>query len=61
MLFPLKESTLRCVNNHIHQSEGRERSVKAAVLHHFGGVPRYEDFPDPVPEKDELLVQVKME
>ena len=33
--------------------------MKAAVLHHFGGVPRYEDFPDPIPEKDELLGQVK--
>jgi NADPH:quinone reductase-like Zn-dependent oxidoreductase len=33
--------------------------MKAAVLHHFGSIPRYEEFPDPVPEKDELLVLVK--
>jgi len=33
--------------------------MKAAVLHHFGSIPRYEDFPDPTPEKDEILVQVK--
>jgi NADPH:quinone reductase-like Zn-dependent oxidoreductase len=33
--------------------------MKAAVLHHFGGVPTYEDFPDPVLEDGEILVQVK--
>lgn len=33
--------------------------MKAAVLSHFGSVPRYEDFPDPIPEQDEILVQVK--
>jgi NADPH:quinone reductase-like Zn-dependent oxidoreductase len=33
--------------------------MKAAVLHHFGGIPGYEDFPDPIPEKDEILVLVK--
>ena len=33
--------------------------MKAAVLHHFGSIPRYEDFPDPTPEQDEMLVQVK--
>jgi NADPH:quinone reductase-like Zn-dependent oxidoreductase len=33
--------------------------MKAAVLHTFGEAPRYEDFPDPIPEKDEILVQVK--
>jgi NADPH:quinone reductase-like Zn-dependent oxidoreductase len=33
--------------------------MKAAVLHHFGGVPHYEDFPDPVLKDDEILVQVK--
>jgi NADPH:quinone reductase-like Zn-dependent oxidoreductase len=32
--------------------------VKAAVLHNFGEVPRYEDFPDPVPTKDQLVVEV---
>lgn len=33
--------------------------MKAAVLHQFGQAPRYEDFPDPVPGPDELLVHVK--
>ncbi len=33
--------------------------MKAAVLHHFGDIPRYEDFPDPPPGEEEMLVQVK--
>jgi NADPH:quinone reductase-like Zn-dependent oxidoreductase len=33
--------------------------VKAAVLHELGGVPRYEDFPDPVPGDDEVIIDVK--
>jgi len=33
--------------------------MKAAVLHRFGEAPRYEDFPDPTLERDELLVEVK--
>jgi NADPH:quinone reductase-like Zn-dependent oxidoreductase len=33
--------------------------MKAAVLHAFGEAPRYEEFPDPIPEKDEMLVLVK--
>jgi NADPH:quinone reductase-like Zn-dependent oxidoreductase len=33
--------------------------MKAAVLHTFGEAPRYEEFPDPVPEQNEILVQVK--
>jgi len=33
--------------------------MKAAVLHKLGEIPRYEDFPDPTPEKDEVLVHVK--
>jgi NADPH:quinone reductase-like Zn-dependent oxidoreductase len=33
--------------------------MKAAVLHHFGEAPRYEDFPDPVAGEDQLLIQVK--
>ena len=33
--------------------------MKAAVLHDFGELPRYEDFPDPIPEKGEILVRVK--
>ncbi|MEU4192090.1 zinc-binding alcohol dehydrogenase family protein [Kribbella sp. NPDC026611] len=32
--------------------------MKAAVLHEVGGVPRYEDFPDPVPAAGEVLVEV---
>jgi NADPH:quinone reductase-like Zn-dependent oxidoreductase len=33
--------------------------MKAAVLHERGGVPRYEDFPDPVAGDDEVVVDVK--
>ncbi|KAA2254045.1 zinc-binding alcohol dehydrogenase family protein [Solihabitans fulvus] len=33
--------------------------MKAAVLHEAGGVPRYEDFPDPVPGDDEVLISVR--
>ena len=33
--------------------------MRAAVLHAFGEAPRYEEFPDPIPEQDEILVQVK--
>ncbi|EID44355.1 quinone oxidoreductase family protein [Parageobacillus thermoglucosidasius] len=33
--------------------------MKAAVLHKFGEVPRYEEFPDPVPGPDEVLIKVK--
>ena len=33
--------------------------MKAAVLHRFGRAPRYEDFPDPVLEQDEILVRVR--
>lgn len=33
--------------------------MKAAVLHNFGEIPHYEDFPDPIPTKDEVLVNVK--
>ncbi|MEV4536220.1 zinc-binding alcohol dehydrogenase family protein [Asanoa sp. NPDC049518] len=32
--------------------------MKAAVLHELGGVPRYEDFPDPVAGDDEVLIDV---
>ncbi|GLH98584.1 quinone oxidoreductase family protein [Phytohabitans aurantiacus] len=33
--------------------------MKAAVLHEVGGIPRYEDFPDPVAGHDEVVVDVK--
>ena len=33
--------------------------MKAAVLHEFGAVPRYEDFPDPVAGDGEVMVEVK--
>ena len=33
--------------------------MKAAVLHELGRPPRFEDFPDPVPGPDELLLQMK--
>ena len=33
--------------------------MKAAVLHEFGGIPRYEDFPDPVAEDGEVVVEVR--
>lgn len=33
--------------------------MKAAVLHQLGSVPEYEDFPDPVPNEEQLLITVK--
>jgi len=33
--------------------------VKAAVLHEYGGVPRYEDFPDPIAGDGEVIIEVK--
>jgi NADPH:quinone reductase-like Zn-dependent oxidoreductase len=33
--------------------------MKAAVLHELGGIPRYEDFPDPVAGDGEVVVEVK--
>ncbi|MEU8171679.1 zinc-binding alcohol dehydrogenase family protein [Microbispora hainanensis] len=33
--------------------------MKAAVLHEAGGIPRYEDFPDPVAADGEVIIQVK--
>ncbi|GGH87821.1 NADPH2:quinone reductase [Pullulanibacillus pueri] len=33
--------------------------MKAAVLHKLGENPRFEDFIDPVPNQDEVLIQVK--
>jgi NADPH2:quinone reductase len=33
--------------------------MKAAVLHKFGKAPRYEDFADPTPRQDEIMIQVK--
>src|SRR5215212_9603497 len=33
--------------------------MKAAVLHKFGEIPKFEDFPDPPIEQGQLLVYVK--
>ncbi|MGI8335110.1 quinone oxidoreductase family protein [Actinomadura scrupuli] len=33
--------------------------MKAAVLHEAGGIPRYEDFPDPVAGDSEVIINVK--
>lgn len=33
--------------------------MKAAVLHEVGGVPRFEDFPDPVAGAGEVVIEVK--
>lgn len=33
--------------------------MKAAVLHEKGGIPRYEEFPDPVPVGDEEVLRVR--
>jgi NADPH:quinone reductase-like Zn-dependent oxidoreductase len=33
--------------------------MKAAVLHEVGGIPRYEDFPDPIAGEDEVIIDVK--
>jgi NADPH:quinone reductase-like Zn-dependent oxidoreductase len=33
--------------------------MKAPVLHEIGGIPRYEDFPDPVAGDDEVVIDVK--
>lgn len=33
--------------------------MKAAVLHTLGELPRYEDFPDPLPRENEVVVRVK--
>ena len=33
--------------------------MKAAVINKFGDVPQYVDFPDPVAEQDEKLIDVK--
>jgi NADPH:quinone reductase-like Zn-dependent oxidoreductase len=37
----------------------RRKQMKAAVLHNFGEVPHYEDFPDPVAGAGEMIVHVK--
>ena len=33
--------------------------MKAAVIYAFGDTPRYEEFPDPVPAQDDVLIQVR--
>lgn len=46
-----------------HDDRARSRKedtlVNAAVLHTLGEPPRFEEFPDPEPRKDEVLVRVK--
>ena len=34
-------------------------SAARAVLHEVGGIPRYEDFPEPVAGEDEVIIDVK--
>lgn len=34
-------------------------SMKAAVINKFGGVPQYQDFPDPTPSAGDIVIQVK--
>jgi NADPH2:quinone reductase len=43
----------------LHRTTGSEEVMKAAVLHKFGKAPRYEDFADPAPGQDEIVIQVK--
>jgi NADPH:quinone reductase-like Zn-dependent oxidoreductase len=33
--------------------------MKAAVIQQFGDIPRYEDFPDPVLDQEDVLIQVR--
>lgn len=33
--------------------------MKAAVLHKLGEIPRFEDFPEPAPEEEQVIVKVK--
>src|SRR5215468_5804150 len=42
----------------VQQGKG-QALMKAAVLHRFGKAPRYEDFADPTPGQDEIVIQVK--
>jgi len=37
---------------------GKKLPMKAAVLHALGEAPRFEDFPEPTPQADEVLVEV---
>src|SRR6202034_1717407 len=39
--------------------ENATGEMKAAVLHEVGGIPRYEEFPDPVAGEDEVIIDVK--
>src|SRR4030095_10513858 len=48
ILFPGKNISLE-----------RKTLMKAAVLHKFGETPKFEDFPDPTPAENELVVHVK--
>ena len=33
--------------------------MKAAVIHKFGDIPQFQDFPDPIVDNDDILVDVK--
>ena len=33
--------------------------MKAAVIHKFGDIPQYQDFPYPIIDNDDILVDVK--
>jgi NADPH:quinone reductase-like Zn-dependent oxidoreductase len=33
--------------------------MKAAVIRNFGDIPCYDEFPDPVPDQDDILVQIR--
>src|SRR4030095_2505959 len=48
ILFPGKNISLE-----------RKTLMKAAVLHKFGETPKFEDFPDPTPAENELVIHVK--
>jgi NADPH2:quinone reductase len=54
-----REAYYSFLGNIITPTAEKEEAVKAAVLHRFGKSPRYEDFADPTPGQDEIVIQVK--